>query len=73
MFWGKSKLIANVLEDNCCNCSCCVHICRQNALKTAVVQEKTVTFVDRPERCTGCGKCVVICPNQAIELIKRYC
>jgi NAD-dependent dihydropyrimidine dehydrogenase PreA subunit len=37
------------------------------------MQGKIITFVNRPENCTGCGKCVNICPNRAIELMERYC
>ncbi|MDR0873607.1 MAG: 4Fe-4S binding protein [Prevotellaceae bacterium] len=73
MFWKKRKLIANVIEDKCCHCRCCVRICSHHVLEAAVVQGKNVTFVNRPDRCTGCGKCVAICPKEAIELIDKYC
>jgi Pyruvate/2-oxoacid:ferredoxin oxidoreductase delta subunit len=73
MFWNKSNLIADVVEDKCCNCKICVGICRHRALVVAEIQGKTCTFVDEPERCTGCGKCVRVCPNRAIEMVERYC
>jgi Pyruvate/2-oxoacid:ferredoxin oxidoreductase delta subunit len=72
MFWSKSKLIADVIEDKCCNCGNCVGICRRHALATAKVQGKTCTFVDDPQRCKGCGKCVRVCPNRAIKMVERY-
>jgi NAD-dependent dihydropyrimidine dehydrogenase PreA subunit len=72
MFWKRKDLIANVIEDKCDNCKRCVEICRRRAMVMATVQNKTVTFVNRPEKCSGCGKCMKICPKQAIELIERY-
>ncbi|MDR1346214.1 MAG: 4Fe-4S binding protein [Bacteroidales bacterium] len=71
MFW--SKLIADVIEDKCCNCGVCVEICRHHALVTDKVQGKTCTFLDDPKKCTGCGRCVRICPSRAIEMVERYC
>ncbi|MDR1130684.1 MAG: 4Fe-4S binding protein [Prevotellaceae bacterium] len=73
MFWSKSKLIADVVEDKCCNCGKCVEFCRRRALVIAEVQGKTCTFVDDPKRCSGCGNCVRICPVQAIKMVERYC
>ncbi|MDR0811592.1 MAG: 4Fe-4S binding protein [Paludibacter sp.] len=73
MFWNNKKFIANVIENKCTNCRCCVRICRHHALHTAEVNGKVLTFVNRPERCTGCGKCAINCPNNAIELIDKYC
>ncbi|MDR1339515.1 MAG: 4Fe-4S binding protein [Prevotellaceae bacterium] len=73
MFWNKSRLIANIVEDRCCNCGNCVRFCRHSALMTAEVRGKTCTFVDNPKRCRGCGKCMLICPHRAIEMVERYC
>ncbi|MDR1783290.1 MAG: 4Fe-4S binding protein [Dysgonamonadaceae bacterium] len=74
MFWKKKQdLIANVDEAKCRNCRYCVQICRHNALTCTVVQGKMTTFVNRPERCSGCAKCAKNCPEQAIEMIERYC
>jgi NAD-dependent dihydropyrimidine dehydrogenase PreA subunit len=36
------------------------------------VSGRMTTFVNRPERCTGCGKCRAVCPEKAIELIEKY-
>lgn len=72
MFWKKKNLRASIIVDKCDNCNCCVRICRHRALETVVVENKTVAFVNRPERCTGCGKCIKTCSNRAIELIERY-
>ncbi|MDR1763670.1 MAG: 4Fe-4S binding protein [Dysgonamonadaceae bacterium] len=74
MFWNrKSKLLAKVIAEKCDNCRCCTRICKHHALICAEMQGKIITFVNRPENCTGCGKCVNICPNRAIELMERYC
>jgi len=73
MFWRKSKFVANVIEERCCNCGCCVRICHHHALKSSEIQEKMSTFLNAPDRCTGCEKCLRICPNEAIEMVERYC
>ncbi|MDR1813555.1 MAG: 4Fe-4S binding protein [Tannerella sp.] len=73
MFRKKRDLIAHVDENKCRNCRYCVWICRHKALMCAVVQGKMTTFVNSPDRCTGCGKCAKNCPEQAIEMIERYC
>ncbi|MDR1225255.1 MAG: 4Fe-4S binding protein [Tannerella sp.] len=72
MFWNKSKLIADVIADRCCNCGACVRFCRHRALEIAEVQGKTYTFVNDPNKCAGCGKCVLICPGRAIKMVERY-
>jgi NAD-dependent dihydropyrimidine dehydrogenase PreA subunit len=73
MFGKKSKLVANVIEDNCRNCRYCEWVCRHKVFESSWVQGKYVTFVNHPERCIGCGECIEACPEDAIELIKRYC
>ncbi|MDR1517516.1 MAG: 4Fe-4S binding protein [Dysgonamonadaceae bacterium] len=76
MFWErKSDFIAHVIAGKCQHCRysthICKHICKHKALITTLVNGKMTTFVHRPEKCTGCGKCVKTCPERAIELIKR--
>ncbi|MDR1808838.1 MAG: 4Fe-4S binding protein [Prevotella sp.] len=74
MFWKKKKrLVANITGYKCKNCGNCVKRCRRNALTCTEIQDKTCTFVNYPERCTGCGKCAAVCPSRAIEMIERYC
>ncbi|MDR0560194.1 MAG: 4Fe-4S binding protein [Prevotellaceae bacterium] len=72
MFWKRKDLIANVIEDKCQNCEHCIRICRRRVLMTSMVNGKMATFVNRPDKCTGCGKCAMFCPEKAIELIERY-
>lgn len=72
MFWRKSPLIADVIEEKCRNCGACVRSCRHRALVMAEVLGKKCTFIDDPRRCAGCGKCVIICPERAIEMVERY-
>ncbi|WP_394802045.1 4Fe-4S dicluster domain-containing protein [Segatella cerevisiae] len=73
MFWKKSKLVANVDTNRCRNCKYCEWICRRRVLESHWISGKYTTFVNHPERCVGCGKCVEACPEDAIELIRRYC
>ncbi len=73
MFWRKNKYVADIEEDKCVNCGLCVRICPHNALETAVIQGKKMTFINRPENCMECARCVNICPTGAIKLIDRYC
>jgi len=74
MFWKRknAKLIANVIEGKCRNCNYCIHICRHKVFESTIIEEKKCTFVNRPDKCTGCGKCARNCPEQAIEMIEKY-
>jgi len=73
MFGMKKKngLIANVIKDKCRNCGYCMRVCPHKALGSEMVNGKACTFVNRPTQCTGCRRCVLRCPEQAIELIAR--
>jgi ferredoxin len=56
---------------NCCSC-CCVMM---KAIKTfdihnAIVTSNWIMEIDT-EKCTGCGKCVEVCPINAIELARK--
>lgn len=58
--------IATWLEERCCRgagCVACLRACRHEALRRASGR----VFVDG-DRCTGCGSCVVACPESAVAL-----
>ncbi len=53
-----------------CGCGEGCALCRDVCIYFAVdsVDDK---FVIDPEKCSGCGLCVELCPNRTIEMIKR--
>ena len=55
-------MVPEVDLDACTFCGKCAEFCRFNAL--AVIKEKVLIF---PELCHGCGGCVYVCPEKAIE------
>jgi len=53
---------------NCCSCCCgMVQAIRNFNLRHAIATSNWIMQVDL-EKCTGCGKCIKICPVQAISL-----
>ncbi|MDX9972036.1 MAG: ATP-binding protein [FCB group bacterium] len=58
--------VPRVDELQCIRCGDCVDICQFNAL--ALAGKKILVF---PELCHGCGGCVLVCPNFAIEEVPR--
>ena len=55
-------LVPEVDQEKCTACRKCVDICRFSAI--TVVGGKVLTF---PELCHGCGGCMVVCPEKAID------
>ncbi len=50
----------------------CVEACPHGVLSVSKdVNERGLRYVElaRPEKCTGCGMCVTMCPDCAIEII----
>lgn len=50
----------------CIGLGSCVKACRFDAME--ISEDTRLPIVDE-ERCNGCGKCVVICPQHALELV----
>ena len=50
-------------------CSACTMVCKYQAIVEEFSRE-TYSVVPRvdPETCNGCGECVVICPEKAIDV-----
>jgi MinD superfamily P-loop ATPase len=55
-------LIPEIDENICSFCSKCAEVCQFHAI--AVIGKKTLVF---PELCHGCGRCTLICPENAIS------
>ncbi len=58
---GYFQLLYN--RDACELCLACVDRCSRGALEA-----RDGALVHIPERCSGCGGCMEICPNDALEL-----
>ncbi len=70
----KTCRAANIAAngDKACQFSClgfgdCVSVCKFGAMK---FKEGRLVEVD-PEKCTGCGTCVDICPRSVIQLVPK--
>ena len=56
---------------NCCGCCCgMMNAIRHLDLHNAIVTSNWVMAIDE-DKCKGCGKCVDVCPVNAIQLEKR--
>lgn len=54
---------------NCCGCCCEAMIAaRRFALMNPVHTTNFIPFINE-EKCTGCGKCITVCPVEAMSLI----
>ncbi len=58
-----STLSPKVKRKKCIGCEACGDHCSQSAI--SFMDEKAV--ID-PETCIGCGECILICPNEAIQV-----
>ncbi len=58
--------IPQLKEDRCTHCGKCAEVCAYNAI--AVLSERVLIF---PELCHGCGACIYLCPEKALEEGKK--
>jgi MinD superfamily P-loop ATPase len=58
----KGAKLAHINHNKCIECGLCRETCRFNAI---------TDFVIDPILCEGCGTCVVVCPEEAIDLQER--
>jgi MinD superfamily P-loop ATPase len=59
-------MVPEVDLDRCTFCGKCAQFCQFNAL--ALVRDKVLVF---PELCHGCGGCVLVCPEKAVQEKQR--
>ncbi|MHA1612256.1 MAG: 4Fe-4S dicluster domain-containing protein [Promethearchaeota archaeon] len=72
------RMLAKI-EENCVNCNTCMEICAQlyfkepNPLKAAlrIIEAENDTDPHHIKTCTQCGKCIEVCPVQAITRAKN--
>lgn len=57
--------LAQIRNDDCCECGKCIELCRFNAI--------TDNFKVNPLHCEGCGVCVDLCPEKAIDFPIQKC
>ncbi|MDR0754785.1 MAG: 4Fe-4S dicluster domain-containing protein [Prevotellaceae bacterium] len=75
-FWKKwrqlrqSREIIYVVSQECVGCRRCAKICRHRVLSMIAVENKTYAAACRQERCSKCCKCIAVCPEKAIRLVK---
>jgi len=54
--------MAHSINDKCIGCSFCESKCRYEAIRESITR-----FVIDREKCSDCGKCVKVCPVDAID------
>lgn len=59
--WSKAKLVVH--DDDCADCSGCVHACPHDAIDMGW----RAPVID-PASCTLCGICVRVCPVNCLEI-----
>ncbi len=53
---------------NCCSCSCgMLNAIRRFDLRKAIVSSNWIAAID-PQLCRGCGRCVPVCPVNALQI-----
>ena len=62
---ARSAFVSQVDEDLCYGCEDCLDFCQFDALSM------TETISVNRIRCVGCGLCVMSCPEEALELVRR--
>jgi Pyruvate/2-oxoacid:ferredoxin oxidoreductase delta subunit len=64
---AKSNFVAAIDEDNCVQCG----VCADERCPMEAIVEQDGGFRVLPERCIGCGACVLSCTTEAIQLVRR--
>ncbi|MCK5128296.1 MAG: ATP-binding protein [Clostridiales bacterium] len=60
---------AHILQKDCTQCSMCLNVCKFDAVK---VGNKGTLCIDAID-CEGCGVCIWMCPQKAIEFPESLC
>jgi MinD superfamily P-loop ATPase len=69
----KSGHEAVIREDDCVACGTCKEKCRFDAVLEARRYGRQSLFKIDPLSCEGCGVCVHLCPENAIDFPERVC
>jgi MinD superfamily P-loop ATPase len=69
----KSGREAIIRKDDCIGCGTCKDKCRFHAVREIRRSGRESIFVIDPLSCEGCGVCVKLCPQDAIDFPERIC
>jgi MinD superfamily P-loop ATPase len=69
----KSGHEAVIRNDDCVACGVCKDKCRFNAVREVRRYGRESLFSIDPLSCEGCGVCVSLCPEEAIDFPERIC
>ncbi len=64
---------AIIRKEKCSHCGACLSHCRFGAVRMNSIDAGKTTFSIDPVACEGCGVCVRVCPEQAIDFPQRFC
>lgn len=64
---AKSSYLATIDRESCLTCGLCKD---ERCPMDAIIEEDSGCRV-LPERCIGCGVCVITCPSESISLVER--
>ncbi|MBI5220137.1 MAG: ferredoxin family protein [Bacteroidia bacterium] len=67
----KGAIVVNI--EKCKGCEVCIPACLQDVIGlTKEVNGKGYhyTFMDKPDACTGCMNCAIVCPDGVITVYR---
>ena len=68
----KGEVIVD--KEKCKGCELCVHACSFDVLKMETeVNSKGYhyAFIDKPDLCTGCTNCAIVCPDGVLSVYRK--
>ena len=69
LIWEKSRYVAYVNQGDCDGCQDCLDRCLFDAIEMVKVEgSKKLKAVVDPEKCFGCGACVLGCDQSALKM-----
>ena len=64
---AKSDFVAVIDQETCSQCG----VCAEERCPMDAIAEEDDTYSVAPERCIGCGVCMVTCPTESIKLVRK--
>lgn len=56
-------------EDRCTQCMSCINVCKIGAMRA---DETEMILSHKAASCVGCGLCVIVCPESALEMSRNW-